>query len=440
LNGTQAVIIAGGKGTRLLPTTGDIVPKSMVPVDGVPLLARQIDTLRENGVRDILIATGHLGEVIEEYFGDGSGFGVRIRCFREDAPLGTAGALYELRGELADDFLLVFGDIVFDIDIRRFVGFHRRCGGKGTLLVHPNSHPYDSDIVLADAESGRVTGILPKNEPRDFWYDNCVNAGLYCFSSSIVDTIGRPGFADLEKDVLARILSGECAGALYAYRTPEYVKDAGTPERLEETERALRSGLVQARNLRLLQRAVFLDRDGTLNEENGLIFREEDFVLVDGAARAVRLLNDAGYLVLVVTNQPSVARGLCSCGDIETIHRKMTTLLGREGALLDGIRYCPHHPDKGFPEENPAFKIDCACRKPKTGMIDEFVRLYNIDVRASWMVGDTTVDVQAGENAGLRTILLQTGEAGKDGKYDSQPHQICDTILEAAQWIASWET
>ena len=141
----------------------------------------------------------------------------------------------------------------------------------------------------------------------------------------------------------------------------------------------------------------------------------------------------------MVTNQPVVARGMCSEEDVRTIHKKMETLLGREGAYLDDIAFCPHHPDKGYPEENPDYKIVCLCRKPNTGLIDRMAEKYNIDLSESYIIGDTTMDIQTGINAGLHTVLLQTGEAGSDGKYDVEPEFEADSLLDAIKLIIQKE-
>ena len=193
--------------------------------------------------------------------------------------------------------------------------------------------------------------------------------------------------------------------------------------------------MVSARNLEKKQKCVFLDRDGTVNRYRGLISSPEQLELEPCAAEAIRLLNRSGYLAIVVTNQPVVARGMCGMADVEEIHRKLATLLGQEGAYLDGIVFCPHHPHKGYPEENPAYKIPCRCRKPDTGMLTACAAAYNIDLSQSWMVGDTTVDIQTGLNAGTHTALVLTGEAGKDGKYDVQPQRIGADLLDVVKQI-----
>lgn len=428
----QAVIMAGGKGTRLRSITNDEIPKPMAPIAGKPILQWQIECLRRSGVTDILLIIGYLGEKIEAYFGSGADFGVRIDYFREEQPLGTAGALAEVADRLEEDFLLVFGDTIFDISIPRMMAFHREKQAEATLFVHPNSHPFDSDIVLRD-ETQRVCGFLSKHDTRTDWYDNCVNAGFYIVNKRLCGRIVRGEKTDLEKQVLWPL--ARQGGAVYAYLSPEYIKDVGTPERITAAAGELERGVVAARNLEKKQKCVFLDRDGTVNQYRGLISTPEQLELEPCAAEAIRLLNRSGYLAVVVTNQPVVARGMCSVEDVENIHRKLSTLLGQEGAYLDGIAFCPHHPDKGYPEENPAYKIPCRCRKPDIGMLTACAERFNIDLAQSWMVGDTTVDLQTGLNAGTHTALVLTGEAGRDGKYDVQPQCTGADLLDVVKQI-----
>lgn len=428
----QAVIMAGGKGTRLRSVTNDEIPKPMATIAGKPILQWQIECLRRSGVTDIIIITGYLGEKIESYFGDGAAFGVRIGYYRETQPLGTAGALAEITDRLDEDFLLVFGDTIFDISISRMFAFHHEKRAEATLFAHPNSHPFDSDIILRDGTQ-RVCGFLSKHDERFGWYDNCVNAGFYIINKRLCECIPRGEKTDLEKQVLWPL--AKSGGAVYAYLSPEYIKDVGTPERIAAAAEEIKSGVVAARNLGKKQKCVFLDRDGTVNRYCGLISAPEQFELEPHAAEAIRLLNRSGYLTIVATNQPVVARGMCSIADVEEIHRKLSTLLGQEGAYIDGIVFCPHHPDKGYPEENPAYKIPCHCRKPDIGMLTACTDKYNIDLTRSWMVGDTTVDIQTGLNAGTHTALVLTGEAGKDGKYNVQAERVGTDLLEVVKKI-----
>lgn len=423
--------MAGGRGSRIRTVAPDI-PKPMIKIDGKPILQYEIESLRDQGFTDIILTVSHLASAIIDYFKDGSKWGVHISYYHEAVPLGNAGALFKLWQEgvigkhvkhagADEDFLLLIADAMFHIDFHRFLAFHKEHKALATLFTHPNSHPYDSGLVVADEESHIVTGWLTKEDPRPRFYKNRVNAGLHILNSAIFertgidpDSVGNGRRVDLDRDILKPLVK---SGRIFAYDSPEYVKDMGTPERLEAVCADFHAGLVQAGNLNSPQKAIFLDRDGTLNRYVGFLRDIDDFELLPGAAEAVRLINQSGYLAVVVTNQPVVARGEVSAAELNKIHNKMETLLGEHGAYLDAIYVCPHHPDRGFAGEVSELKIDCCCRKPKPGMLRRASRDYHINLGSSWMIGDAKRDIQAGIRAGCRTVLLSTGEGSAgDGK------------------------
>lgn len=410
----KTVIMAGGKGTRISSVASD-VPKPMIRIDGRPVLEREIECLRKQGFTDLILTVGHLRQVIMDHFGDGSAFGVKIQYFEEEKPLGNAGALFRLRSELTEDFLLLNADAVFDVDFERFTAFHKEKGGLATLFVHPNSHPRDSGLLVTDAE-GHVEQWLTKEDPRPEYYRNLVNAGLHVLSPRVLDLAfaraqegaetGQTGDPerkwDLDRDLL-KPLQG--TGEMYAYVSPEYVKDMGTPERYEAVCRDYANGTVRAKNLKRKQKAVFLDRDGTINSYVPFCHDPEVFQILPWAAENIRRINESGYLAIVVTNQPVIARGEMRFEDLEKMHCRMETQLGEQGAYLDRIYFCPHHPDKGFAGEVPELKIDCECRKPKPGMLLKAAEELNVDLSQSLMVGDSDRDVKAGEAAGVRKCI-----------------------------------
>ena len=422
----KTVIMAGGRGTRISSVASDI-PKPMIPIQGKPVLEHEIECLRSQGFKDIIITVSHLAGHIMNYFGDGSSFGVNISYYVEEQPLGNAGALLKLRSELTEDFLLLNADAVFDIDFNRFAAYHREKGGLVTLFTHPNSHPYDSGVLIAD-DNGAVERWLTKEDVRPQWYRNRVNAGLHVLSPKVLDMCGisadevgceRDGKiikADLDRQILKPLCG---SGKMFCYDSPEYVKDMGTPDRYEAVCADFAAGRVTARNLKHRQRAVFLDRDGTINKYVGFLRDIDDFELEEGAAQAVKLINASGSLAIVATNQPVIARGEVTFGELSEIHNKMETLLGQEGAYLDGIYFCPHHPHKGFEGEIPELKFDCECRKPKAGMLLKAAEELNIDLSRSWMVGDGENDILAGKAAGCRTALIGEGDFGQDMTVDS---------------------
>jgi histidinol-phosphate phosphatase family protein len=341
-----------------------------------------------------------------------------------------------MEGSVNEPFLLLYGDIMLDMKLDDFLAFHLEKGSAATLVVHPNDHPHDSDLVVL-GEGMRITGFVPKDlKPR--WYANCVSAAVYVLSPCVFRYIPAGTPSDFVKDVFPAMLAAR--EPLYGYKTSEYIKDMGTAERYRKVSRDFESGKI-GRLSRLHRRpAIFMDRDGTLVEEVSLLHRTEDLQVFPFSARAVKRINDSEFLSIVATNQPVVARNLCDVEKVREIHRKLETLLGEQGAYLDDIYFCPHHPDKGYPDENPAYKADCDCRKPKSGMIEAAAREYPIELSASWIIGDRTTDIQTGINAGLTTVLVRTGLGGKDGRFHTRADFAFDTLDEAVEFIVEKRT
>ncbi len=446
------IIMAGGKGTRISSVASDI-PKPMIPICGVPVLEREIICLKEQGFTDIILTVSHLGQVIMDYFGDGTRYGINIRYYYEKEPLGNAGALFRLRKEISeskdDSFLLLNADAIFDIDFNRIVNAHKHKNADVTLFTHPNSHPYDSGLIIANTD-GQVEKWLAKEDDRPVYYQNRVNAGLHVLNAKVLDNyllslksqekitvedagvtgdqeaIVPIGKVDLDR-MLLKPLAG--TGRMYAYDSPEYVKDMGTPERYFAVCNDYEDGIVQAKNLSHKQKAIFIDRDGTINKYVGFLRDIEDFELIDGAVEAIKKINDSGYLAIVVTNQPVIARGEVTEDELREIHNKMETLLGAEGAYVDDIYYCPHHPHSGYEGEIPELKVDCECRKPKPGMLIKAAKDYNIDLSKSWMIGDGANDILAGKNAGCKTAFVKREEGVVDADIVGQ------SLLEIVNFI-----
>ena len=418
--------MAGGKGTRISSVASDI-PKPMIKINGKPVLEHEIECLSRQGFKDIIITVSHLGEIIIDHFGNGEKFGVHIEYYVEDKPLGNAGALFQLKDKLTEDFLLLNADSIFDVDFNRFTEFHRQNGGLATLFVHPNSHPYDSGLLIVD-EDNSVQRWLAMEDERPEFYRNLVNAGLHVLSPRLLEQNIDAEKIDLDRHLL-KPLAG--TGKMFAYRSPEYVKDMGTPERYERVCKDFTDGIVRARNLVQKQKAIFLDRDGTINKYVGFLRNIDDFELLPDVGEAIKKINESGYLAIVVTNQPVIARGEVTIEQLQEIHNKMETILGQAGAYLDAIYYCPHHPDKGFEGEITELKFDCECRKPKAGMLFKATKEYHIDLLQSWMIGDGENDILAGKNAGCRTILIGNSDYGQDVS--------CNSLLEAIKKITGDE-
>lgn len=403
----KVVIIAGGQGTRIASVNSEI-PKAMIPIAGKPVLEYEVELAKRYGFTEFLFIIGYLGDQIENYFGDGSQWGVHIDYFKEEKPLGTAGALGLLKEQLTDDFFVFYGDTVTDFDMQAMLTFHKSKQADATLFVHPNDHPYDSDIVEMDSE-GRVKGFCHKPHPKGFVSHNVVNAALFIFSPKVLGQIELGVKSHIEKHVLPACI--DAGMRLYGYVSYEYIKDMGTPDRYYSVCDDVISGKVARLNRQYPRKAIFLDRDGVINREVNLLNKPEEMELLPGAADAIRYINSKGYLAVVVTNQPVIARNLCSLEELDYIHATLETLLGKEQAYLNGIYYCPHHPDKGYPEERPEYKIACDCRKPKPGMLLKAASDWNIDLSESYMIGDSDRDIQAGLAADVKeSILIPTNE------------------------------
>ena len=424
----QAFILAGGKGTRLSSITKGEVAKPMAEICGKPIIAYVLQNLKDNGITDIIISVGFLKESIMNFVKDGGDFGVSVSYVEEDQPLGSGGALYYLKGKVKDDFIVCPVDAIFDVDFSRMEKFHKEKGGLITLLTHPNLHPYDSDLIVAD-KNGLVTKFYRKNEERDFYYKNCVNAGIIMINARALDGLTEPKKMNMEHDFVAPFIA---EGKVYSYSSCEYVKDVGTADRFELASKEIDLGIPHQKNLKNKQKAVFLDRDGTINAYRGFIKSAEEISLLPTVEKAIGKLNKSGYLAIIISNQPVIARGEATFQDVEQTFDKIETLLGKSGVYIDGVYYCPHHPHSGFEGEVKSLKFDCDCRKPKIGLIQKAVSDFNLDLSKCYMVGDSDVDVLTGKNANIKTVRVETGVPSKE---EITPDFIALTLEHAIDLI-----
>lgn len=421
------VIVAGGRGTRLGELAREI-PKPMLPIGGRPLLQRQIDSFREAGIGRVVILAGHLASVIEQQARAWSDEHCRIEVVVEREALGSGGCL-QLVPQAHGPLVVAFGDVAFDMDLRALLRAHHEREARVTAVVHPNDHPHDSDLVRLDPR-GRLLDLHRKPHPPELVARNLVTAGVFVIDSALAAALPACKL-DLVHDVLARAHArGE---AIYGYETTEYLKDMGTPARYRRVcDDWARGRITGARRPRP---TAFLDRDGTINRHVGHVSRPEQLELLPGAAEAIRSLNRAGAQVVVVTNQPVLARGECDEAGLEAIHARLESLLGREGAFVDRLYVCPHHPHRGFEGERPELKIDCECRKPAPGLLHRAMQDLRVDAARSWMCGDSPCDAQAARGAAVRPVLV--GEASRRHAAREGIAWHPDLRQAAAAWLAS---
>jgi len=440
LEDIQIVILAGGMGTRLADVAKGL-PKPLVPINKVAVLEHQIRLVRSQGFSKATILLSHQPKTIIEHLERLEIDDFRLEFIIEDEARGTGGALLDCYNKLEHDFLVLYADTFILVNLASFVknyfSLKTDINVGAQILVHPNSHPNDSDLVEMDDE-GLVTGLHGYPREAGLHLKNMVNAACYMLSKSALDLcqeLRALSQCDIAKDLIPQMLKGGLK--INGYETLEYIKDMGTPNRLVEVEKSIDSGRINNRAFSTIKETIFVDRDGCLNHEIGLISDPLLLKLIDKSGAAIRLLNENSLPAICLTNQPGIARGDISVNNLNDIHNRLDYLLGLEGAFLDDIFYCPHHPDRGFDGEVPFLKIKCDCRKPEIGLIHAAAKKYQIDFKTSWMIGDMSSDITAGNNAGLKSILLNTGHGGRDLKYNVKPDYVFCDLFEACTWIVS---
>ncbi len=407
-------------------------PKPMTLAGGKPLLDHILELLEQHGIEETILLAHYKAEVIVEHFGRPGRGGPRPTIHVEEQPLGTAGGLPAIRHRLDEDFLLYYGDEIADFDLPALLRAHERYSPLATILTRPSHHPWDGHLIQA-RDSGEVTEFALRLDPGRR-YRNLGNLGIYVLSRRILDYVPARKCGFFENVFPAALAAGETL-RVHPLECAGFVLDVGTPARIAEVETFLedRERIQRARGHRKPLQAVFLDRDGVLVEDRDLIHDPAELCLLPGAAEAVRLFNERGLRAIVVTNQPVIARGLCTEETLTAIHETLGDLLAREGARLDAIYHCPHHPETHHAGGPAPMRRGCECRKPRPGMLLTARRDFDLDLGACVMIGDSTSDIEAGINAGVRTALLDTG-AGRLRAGGPEPDFRFSSLLDAARY------
>jgi histidinol-phosphate phosphatase family protein len=439
----HAAIIAGGPGTRAAGMTADRIPKSLLPVAGVPIIFRQMRALRRQGVTRISVLAGHLGDLLREALvPEATALGLALQVIVEPKPLGTAGCLSAL-DPATHETLIVYGDMLFDIALEPLRECHHRKNALVTVVAHPNDHPRSSDLIVE--RDGLIGEILPRAQPRRDDHRNLVPAGIYLASPGFFAALAPDAKADMINDVLPRLVA---AGAPIAvYDTPEYLRDIGSPVRHAAAERDLRDGRVETLNRTYLRPAIFFDCDGVLNREPGDpgIIAPDDVGAIPGAGAALAAARAAGLLSVAVTNRPQVAKGLVTFDGLDRILGRLEALLAEDGGVLDRIYFCPHYPQSGFPGEIAALKIRCECRKPGTLLLRRALAELPIDRARSMLIGDSLRDIGAARGMDIWAYGVRTGYGCRDReRYRREagvppvPDLMFESVSEAVEFGTSY--
>jgi D,D-heptose 1,7-bisphosphate phosphatase len=382
----QCVILIGGLGTRLGALTAD-TPKPLLPVGDRPFLEYLLAEAARFGFKTILLLAGFRADRVRNYLAEsavGRKLDLQIEVLTEDQPAGTGGALWRARDRLDDHFYLLNGDSWFDFNWLSLVTVE----GAETAMATIGLRRLDDAgrYGLVETEGAIVRRFCERPDrsgPGD------VNSGVYLLSRRIVPHLSPN--CSLERDVLQRLAG---AGQLRAHAASGRFLDIGVPEDFCAAQDSVPTWRKRS--------AVFLDRDGTLNEDSGYVHRIEEFRWLPGAIDGVRRLNDAGFYVFVVTNQAGVAHGMYGEPDVKALHTSVQQRLRSHGAHVDDFRYCPFHPDGSV----EAYRRRDEWRKPAPGMLLDLAGHWPIDMAQSVMIGDKDIDVEAGLAAGIRGVKI----------------------------------
>jgi len=391
------------------------LPQSNTPVSGKPLVSWQIDNLLSNGVDVVYVYGAKKGDIPSNSHLINLG----------EVSLGAALAQINEEGKAEDGLIFVDAPIFFDVDFQRFQRFCLEREALAVFFAKPASSYQGAEFLITEQDEELRYWIFDGDEPRDY-VENLTSVGIYYIGPTLLSTYDEDyGPLDVKKEILSPSIMPNLA---YAYRSSEYVKDVSS---LSQIEKDIERGIPEKRNLKHPQKAIFMDRDGTINHFGDFVVKAEMMNLQEGAAEAIRLLDDSEYLPICVTNQPIVARGETTETELRRIHWRMEELLVKEGAYLQDLFYCPHDIDKSK-EWNAA----CECRKPKIGMLLKAKERYNIDFSQSWMIGDTTQDVQTGINAGCQSALLLSGDPNPYKRFpDAKATFVASDLFEAVKKI-----
>lgn len=379
----QAVILAGGEGKRLKPFTLKN-PKPMVFVNGKPFMEHLIELLKINGIKEVVILTGYLGEKIENYFGNGSKFGIKIKYsytpfMNEKNEENESGLrIKNAKDLLRDYFLLLYCDNYFPLQLKKIISFFKSHPSDVLVTVYSNKDNSTKNNMLV--REGLVTKYDSTRLEDNL---NGVDIGFFIVNKKVLNLLPKTN-SKFEKKVLPYLIKKR---KLSGYLTDEKYYSIGDLDRVKITEKFL-----------IPKKIVFLDRDGVINKKPpkaDYVKKWEEFEFLPGSIEAIKILKSKGYKIFIISNQPGVARGMLTEKQLENINKKMISRLKAENVSIDGIYYCPHGWDDG-----------CDCRKPRPGMLLQASKEHLIDLTKTILIGDDKRDVEAGTAVGCKTFMV----------------------------------
>jgi len=424
----KIVIVAGGLATRMLPIT-ETIPKCLIDIEGKPLIQHQLEFFQKKGYTEIIFCIAHLAGMVKEYFGDGKRFGVNISYSEEPKELlGTAGAVGLIKQMVKDTFIVYYGDNLTTMDFDDLIAFHKKEKSDFTIVMRDLPKDYKSSSIITIDKNNNIASFIEKPSEQQWEeYKNhkkYINSGIYVLEPEVLNLIPENKKYDFAKDLIPDLMSK--GKVVKGFVSNNFFREIGRVEKYEKFKEEIKQkGEVLEEINEKKAKAVFLDRDGVIIEwvDGSKGIKAKQARIIPGAGKAIAKLNQAGYKTIVVTNQPEISKGFITFEEVNQTNDNIKRMIAKDKARLDAIYICPHHPEKGFEGEIKELKIDCDCRKPKPGMLLKAAKEHNLDLKQSWIVGDSKSDIKAGQAAGVKTIFVTTG-GGSGARHEKELEQV----------------
>ena len=422
----QAVIICGGKGTRLKALIGN-KPKALVKFNKKENLKILIEILKKNGIKNFLFLVNNFEHEIKKFLKENYKDNFIVK--KDENYFGTGGCLYDAKKHLQKNFLIVYSDLFIRFNFKNFIKKSALSKSIFSCVVHANNHPFDSDTVDLD-RNYNIKKIYKKNST----YHKINNAisGVYFakkkFLSFFYFKKGRS--YDLVNDILPYLIDRN--HRIFAYKTIEYIKDFGTPERIKDIKKDIKINKIKNLDFSYKSKAIFLDRDGVINQENKKVKNLKNFKILPNINKAIKKINNNKIPCFIISNQSGLARKQFTLFDLLKIISKLDNYLSVKKAYIDDFLICPHYDNLKY--KNTNFSFFSKFRKPNPGMIASLASKYGINIKKSYFIGDTDIDVLTGKKIGLKTILVE-GPKIKDYKFNIKPNYRVKNLNSAVDLI-----
>lgn len=417
----QAVIICGGYGSRLNKIYKQ-TPKALIKFKKKPNLDHIIKALKKNNITEYLFLTKHLNKKIIRFLKKKKINNAKI--LQDRYLSGTGGALLEAIPFLKKEFLVIYSDLFINFDYKKFIKFAKNKKANVCIAVHANSHPFDSDTVEYDSNF-KIIKIVEKNTKQ--YKENNSIAGIFYFKKSFLSEKNFRKYKTI--DIVKNLLSIKIKNKIFAYKTLDYIKDFGTPGRINLIKKEIRKKII---NYKIKKNAVFLDRDGVINKEIGGVTKLDQFKIINGVGKAINLLNKRNIPCFIVSNQAQIAKGLLKISTLKKINCTLDLYLSKFNAYIDDFLICPNFNNKKITKKNVSFFWKD--RKPHPGMIKELAKRHNINLKKSYFIGDSDLDILCGKKCKMKTILV---DSPRNIKYilNVKPNYYSQNLLEAVKNI-----